>query len=151
MAEHCEGQFLWLKMQESSLKDYMSPKSLKRAISSTPKQLVQIYQQDWERIERGEASHRAISLLRWVAFAQRPLTIAEIAVAVLLNSGVDDMEELEDELPTDITRDYVDYEIIQCCTPFIETRKARETMRDSALTVHLAHFTIREFLVNSLH
>lgn len=148
MTERCEGQFLWLKMQEQTLKSWMNSRQLQNALNKTPKRLFQIYQRRWEKIQSGERSDRAVSLLRWAAFARRPLTVGEITVAALIEEEEETLST--DELPDAIDEDYISSEILEICGPLIETRSSSTATDPGSQTVHLAHFTVREFLVNCL-
>jgi hypothetical protein len=67
-----------------------------------------IYERNWNKIER---SDRAVALLRWAAFALRPLTIEEVTEAVLIN---EDCETLPmHELPDAIDDEYIGSEILE--------------------------------------
>ncbi|KAJ4190007.1 hypothetical protein NW759_016751 [Fusarium solani] len=63
MTDRCQGQFLWLKMEEEPLRRGMNKKHL--------------YDRNWTRIARLEEweKRRVFALLRWTAFALRPLTV----------------------------------------------------------------------------
>lgn len=54
--------------------------------------------------------------MRWTAFALRPLTVCEIAEAVLITDS-DDLPV--DDLPDTVDGDYVDSEIVGLCGPLI--------------------------------
>ncbi|GKT46153.1 vegetative incompatibility protein HET-E-1 [Colletotrichum spaethianum] len=121
MAERCNGQFQWLKMQEEILRKGRNKKQLEKDIDETPAGLEQLYDRNWERIERLRYAEktRAYSLLRWAAFALRPLTVCEITEAVLIN---DDCEDLPlDEMPDSIDDDYIESEIMGLCGSLIES------------------------------
>lgn len=62
----------------------------------------------------------------------------------------EDCEDLPtDELPDAIDKDFIESEILDLWSPLLETRGSpASTARNH--TVHLAHFTIREFLVGRL-
>ncbi|KAL2192536.1 ankyrin-1 [Corynascus similis CBS 632.67] len=145
MVARCEGQFLWLKMQEQNLKAWENLRQFERALEGTPTELDHIYERSWDRIER---SDRAITLLRWVAFSLRPLTIDEITEAILIDDD-------SGALPTSELPDAIDYEsiniaILEPCGPLIEVRGSYPGSVAGSRTVHLAHFTVREFLVRRL-
>ncbi|KAM0269258.1 hypothetical protein ACHAQH_009791 [Verticillium albo-atrum] len=50
MADRCQGQFLWLKMQEESLRGGMNKKQLQHAIANTPTGLDRLYDHNWIRV-----------------------------------------------------------------------------------------------------
>jgi hypothetical protein len=149
MTNRCQGQFLWLKMQEESLRRGMNKKQLQSAIENTPTGLDHLYDRNWTRITwlREWEKHRAFALLRWTAFALRPLTVCEITEAVLII----EFEDLPlDDFPDVVDDDYVDSEIIGLCGPLLEVRNDPADPSVGRRTVHLPHFTVRQFLLRQL-
>ncbi|KPM35923.1 hypothetical protein AK830_g10649 [Neonectria ditissima] len=149
MVERCEGQFLWLKLQGESLRRGMSKKQLENIVNDTPTDLDRVYDNNWKRIVQFKEAdrHRTFALLRWTAFALRPLTICEITEAVL----IDDTEELpRDDLPDDVDEDYVGSEVVGLCSPLLEVRSGPSASVLSQQTVHLPHFTVRQYLLRNL-
>ncbi|KAJ4223242.1 hypothetical protein NW757_014380 [Fusarium falciforme] len=149
MTDRCQGQFLWLKMQEESLRRGMNKKQLQHAIEDTPTGLDHLYDHNWVRITRfrERERHRAFALLRWAAFALRPLTVCEITEAALIVESED--LPLED-LPDDVDDDYVDSEIIGFCGPLLEVRNDPINPSPSRRTGHLPHFSVRQYLLCQL-
>ncbi|WYZ39892.1 hypothetical protein EsH8_IV_000233 [Colletotrichum jinshuiense] len=147
MTNRCDGQFLWLKMQEESLRKGMNKKQLQQTINNSPIGLNQVYDYSWTRITRyGELERlRAFAILRWAAFALRPLTVYEITEAALL----DDLGDLQlEDLPDAVDEDYIETEIVGLCSPLLDIRN--ESLPTDQQTVHLAHFTVREYLLLNL-
>ncbi|CAI0654143.1 unnamed protein product, partial [Colletotrichum noveboracense] len=150
MADRSNGQFLWLKLHEDSLRSWKNKKQLEDAIDKTPPGLEHAYERNWSRISRlpDWEKHRAHSLLRWAAFALRPLTASEITEAVLVN-GEDDEFPI-DELPDYVDDDYIDNEILRPCGSLLEARNTSTEAFAGLRTIHLTHFTVREFLLINL-
>jgi len=125
MADRCNGQFLWLKMQEGSLRSWQNKKQLKDAIDASPVGLEHIYERNRIQISRlpDRKRIRALSLLRWAAFALRPLKVCEITEALLIDEDCNDL--LIDEMPDSIDEDYIDSEIMSLCGPSIIIRNSR--------------------------
>ncbi|KAK8147549.1 hypothetical protein G3M48_001448 [Beauveria asiatica] len=150
LADRCKGQFLWVKLQEPSLRSGRTKKQLEAAIDRSPADLVHLYDRDWQRLLRlpAEDCSRAVSLLRWAAFALHPLTVAEITEALLIH---DDCDELPaDEMPDCIDQEYVDGEILGLCGSLVEIRNGASESSVSLWTVHLAHFSVKEFFVGRM-
>ncbi|KAK1838213.1 hypothetical protein CCHR01_19161, partial [Colletotrichum chrysophilum] len=141
MADRSNGQFLWLKLHEDSLRSWKNKTQLEDAIDKTPPGLEHAYERNWSRISRLPEleKHRAYSLLRWAAFALRPLTASEITEAVLVN-GEDDEFPI-DELPNYVDDDYIDNEILRPCGSLLETRDTSTEAFPGPRTIHLTHFT----------
>ncbi|KAL6858187.1 hypothetical protein ACO1O0_005643 [Amphichorda felina] len=159
MADRCEGQFIWVKMQGESLIRGLNKRQLYNAIDQTPTEIESIYDQNWMRIMGfpGQERRRAFSLLRLAAFALRPLTVAEVAEAVLVECeelGEEEEEKDEDfpmlELPDDIDEDYVNSRILDLCAPLVEVRSPASDPSPALQTIHLTHFSVKEYLLRKL-
>ncbi|KAF5974927.1 ankyrin repeat domain-containing protein [Fusarium coicis] len=161
MTDRSEGQFQWVKLQEGSLRKGRSRKQLEREIDETPSGLDSLYDREWNRINAmGESDRgRALSLLRWTAFARRPLTVYQITEAVLVT---DDMDKLPlDEMPDCVDQDYVDSMILELCGSLIEVRRVSSSENAESSEhipeseedfiglqeVHLSHFSVKEYLL----
>ncbi|KAJ5651018.1 uncharacterized protein N7484_004741 [Penicillium longicatenatum] len=115
LSDRCNGQFLWVKMQEDCLRS---------------------------------GKNRTISLLRWTAFALRPLTVNEITAALLIS---DDCEEVRvDELPDNVDDDYINTEILDLCGSLVEIRISQAETQAGLRTVHLAHFSVKQYLLSNI-
>ncbi|KAH7124619.1 prion-inhibition and propagation-domain-containing protein [Dactylonectria macrodidyma] len=150
MADRCEGQFLWLKMQENHLRRGKTKKQLEDAIAKTPVGLERLYDRNWEKIAglEEEDKTRAISLLRWAAFALRPLTVCEITEAVLIHEDCDDFPL--DELPDSVDDDYIESEVLDLCGPLLEVRSQPWEPSPAFRTVHLTHFSVKQYLLYNI-
>ncbi|KAF5617640.1 ankyrin repeat domain protein [Fusarium sp. NRRL 25303] len=149
MSDRCQGQFLWLKMQEECLRGGMNKKQLQRAIENTPTGLDRLYDHNWSKITKlgEEERDRAFALLRWAAFALRPLTVCEITeAALILTSG----ELSRDDFPDAVDDEYIKSEVIGLCGPLLEVRKGSPGSSPGRRTVHLPHFSVRQYLLCNL-
>ncbi|KAI1125655.1 ankyrin repeat-containing domain protein [Nemania abortiva] len=151
LADRCESMFLAIKLLEDDLRGGLNMKQLQRAIDQAPNKLDHIYDRDWERIQSLDSSrkHRAFSILRWVTFAARPLTVLEITECLLLPNGEDGDIDYE-ELPDFIDQVYVRTEILELCGSLIEIRaKPKSDLGDS--TIHLTHFSVKQYVLCHMH
>lgn len=89
-----------------------------------------------------------VKLLRWAAFALRLLTAGEITEAMLIFKEDNDL--LADELPDAIDDDYIEKGILKLCALFLEVCESNSELALRDWTVHLAYFTIRQFLIGCL-
>lgn len=165
MADRCQGQFLWVKLQSDSLRKGMNKKQLQKTVSDTPSGIERIYERNWQRIMElsDDERLRVMALLRWVAFGIEPLTVEEITEAVLV-----DMEDYDglpidiDSLPDSMDEDYAETQITGLCQSLVEirpgvSRRPEQTDPDMAgsihsllfATVHLTHFSVKEFLLSA--
>ncbi|GKT64702.1 hypothetical protein ColTof4_07098 [Colletotrichum tofieldiae] len=149
MTSRCDGQFLWLKMQEESLRKGMNQKQLQQAVNDSPTGLDRLYDNTWAEITRYREPERlrTFALLRWAAFATRPLTVSEITEAAVID---DHGDLLLEDLPDAVDEDYVETEIVGLCSPLLEVRSEPSASSPGQQTVHLVHFTVREYLLPNL-
>ncbi|CAI6098822.1 unnamed protein product [Clonostachys chloroleuca] len=149
MAARCDGQFLWLKLQEKSLRKGLNKKQLQNVIQNTPPGLEYTYDKNWHRITslQPDDQCRAISILRWLVSALRPLTVQEITEAVLI---MDSWELLSEDLPDEIDDDYIESEIIGLCGTLLEIRNSPANSAPADRTLHIPHFSVREYLLSKL-
>ncbi|KAF5669918.1 ankyrin repeat domain-containing protein [Fusarium denticulatum] len=149
MTDRCQGQFLWLKIQEDSLRAGMNKKQLRHAIEDTPTGLNDLYDHNWSRIMQLKEweKKRAFALLRWTAFASRPLTVCEITEAVLI---IESEDLLLEDLPDEVDDHYVNTEIVGLCGPLVEVRNDPSNASAGQQTVHLPHFSVKQYLLYHL-
>lgn len=149
MAERCQGQFLWLKLQQSQLRDSKSPKILRKSIEIMPQGLHSTYEHSWNNVQALEEPDRsrAIDTLRWLTFAFQPLTVQVLAEAMVINLEADSEGFSEDDLPDEIDEEYIDGEIKQLCGSLVEVH-SHEHPRFRV--VRLVHASVHEFLAAKL-
>ncbi|KAK7423736.1 hypothetical protein QQX98_000926 [Neonectria punicea] len=78
LVEHADGVFRWADLQLRSLRGKLRRKDVEKALSSLPKNLPKTYGRMLEHID-AEYPSQAISILRWLAYSDRPLVLAEAA------------------------------------------------------------------------
>ncbi|KAL9608440.1 MAG: hypothetical protein Q9167_006739 [Letrouitia subvulpina] len=152
MAERCEGQFLWLKLQQNQLRDSKSPRALKKTVQAMPQGLHSTYERSWNGIQALEEPDRsrAADILRWLTFAYRPLRVQELAEALVVNFDAGTEAFSEDELPKSIDNRYINGEIKNLCGSFIEVRDEKSHSDSRLQLVQLVHASVNEFLVTRL-
>jgi len=124
MADKSEGMFLWIKLQEQHLSGGKSQKQLRKIVDEMPQGLGHAYQRDWMEMSRLRNAERlrALAILRWAAFALRPLTLLELAEALVVVND-DTIRDLQlDDIPDAIDEEYVNEEIIALCGSLLEIR-----------------------------
>ncbi|KAJ5806319.1 uncharacterized protein N7503_003921 [Penicillium pulvis] len=151
LTDRSNGQFLWIKLQMTSMSpyDWTSRRLLEQAIAAAPMRLEDTYQRNWIKIlERPErVRNRAMSLLRWIVFSLRPLKVQELAEALLISEDCDDV--LVNETPDYIDTDFVNNGILGCCGSLLDIRKMEGEHGIGVRTVHLAHFTVKQYLLGN--
>lgn len=143
LLDRCQGQFLWVRLQETKLSGPMP--MIRKGLENAPKDLNQIYEREWSRIENLDEHLRewAISLLRWTACAFRPLTVAETTGAIMIDKS---MEELE-SYASYIGDDYVNEMMKDICGSLLDVHSETNDTAAIHMTLRIPHFTIRQFLL----
>ncbi|KAK3167772.1 hypothetical protein OEA41_004218 [Lepraria neglecta] len=116
-----------------------------------PKELESVYRKGWESIlnRPGNEKSRALNILRWAVFAARPLTVSEITEALIIPDYEEDKDLLLDEIPDCYNREYVSDRIVDLCASLVEIRAIPREEELESRTIHLRHFSVREFLVTT--
>lgn len=142
MVEKWDGMFLWIKMQEGQLRDYKTKEQLRRTVSRMPKGLHHTFERSWKDIQQlsdFEEQERAVAILRWAAYAFNPLTVRQMAEALL----VEEDPEMEDfEIPS-VGQTYEDEGITRLCGSLIEIRQNRRSR-----TVEIVHASAKEYILS---
>lgn len=152
IASRCEGMFLWIKLQQDRLRSGKSKRELRSIVQAMPQGLFDTYRRSWESIQglANEDRERAISILRWLAFAYRPLTVQELTEALVLDFDDDKEAFNEDYLPETIDDEYVNGEIKGLCGSLVELRPGVNDSSISSRTIHLVHASVQDFLASAL-
>lgn len=151
LAVRSDGMFLWIKQQNmGQLRPGKPLKQLQQMVDRMPSGLKETYRKIWDEIERRERvdKERTLGILRLIAFAFRPLTVAEITEALLVKPGYDDINL--DEWPDAIDEEYIKSEIKGLCGSLIDIRSPGGSDVPGSKTLHLAHVSVKEFLVEEL-
>lgn len=87
--EKAQGMFLWIKLLQNRLSGAKSSFDLRKIIEDTPSGLEQAYERDLLRIASLEPDdrNRAVAILRWTIYAEKALTVRELAEALLVDLG----------------------------------------------------------------
>ncbi|KAL5349551.1 hypothetical protein ACLOAV_005846 [Pseudogymnoascus australis] len=152
IVDRSNGMFLWVKMQEGNLRGGKSILQLQETIEETPTGLGHLYDRNWKKIMSLQQSDRtrALSILRWAAFALRPLTVLEITEALLVMDDDSHDNILVNGLPDEIDEEYVNSEVKGLCESLVETRGTSPKESFASMTVHLAHFSVKQYLLYNM-
>ncbi|KAH7111003.1 hypothetical protein B0J13DRAFT_273714 [Dactylonectria estremocensis] len=146
IVDRFESMFLGIRVLEGQLRSTKSVGSLHRTIDQAPTRLTDLYDRNWMKITNLQEPDRSrtLAILRWATFALRPMTILEIAKALLLaEEGWE--TSFEEELPDTIDEEYIRLEILELRGPLVETRG--QGSEPASLTVHLTHFSVKQYIL----
>ena len=150
IAAMSNGMILWIDLHRSDLSSNKNKTALLQSVEETPMGLQSIYERNWQFIQNLKRRYRsrALSILRWVTFSARPLTVRELTEALLV-LDTNEPENVDfDNAPRCIDADYIANEIYGLCGSLIEFRNTRSNPRLELLTLHLRHFSVRHFLLS---
>ncbi|KAL1645241.1 hypothetical protein SLS58_003948 [Diplodia intermedia] len=112
LAERSDGMFLWITQQSlGQLRPGKPLRQLQQIVDKMPTGLKETYRKKWNEINGydREDQERTSAILRLVAFAFRPLTVAEITEALLVKQDHDNLSL--DGWPDEIDDEYIKGEI----------------------------------------
>ncbi|KAF6514184.1 hypothetical protein HZS61_006440 [Fusarium oxysporum f. sp. conglutinans] len=139
IGDGADGMFRWAACQLESLARCLSPKAIKIALRSLPRDLNETYYRMLQNIP-SEYKSGAIRLLQFLVYTKRPLTLSE-AIEVIATEidreprGFDVDGRLS--LKADVLRYCPSLVIIAKVTKQVETVEE----------LHLAHFSVKEYLL----
>jgi ankyrin repeat protein len=150
IADRCCGQFLCLEALKQSLRSVKSETQAKKIIAAAvPGNVSKMYDRDWTRISRLPQIERvfAVSILRWVTFAFRPLNVVELSISVMHDLALDgDHDPTRDQLLDMVDGTYIAYflgEIQRLCGCLLKIR----VDPGMKTTIHLSHFSVKEHYI----
>ena len=162
-AEKSEGMFLWIKLLYARFSRSYSPSTLHDIISSTPSGLDQAYERDLKAILclRKEDQIRAIAILRWTLFAERPLTVRELCEALIVERDLGDEYKESDtdslkfddglldqaDIPEVWDDIYVEDQILKLCGSLIVVRGEDADQPIENHAIYFVHFSVKEYLL----
>ncbi|KAK6436813.1 hypothetical protein LTR95_006993 [Oleoguttula sp. CCFEE 5521] len=172
LVQRADGMFRWVYCQLQQLKKSKStqPSSLKAALFALPKTLDETYQRMLNNIDEDDRPY-ALKLIRWLAYAQSPPSLGELAEASIIDPmddpaadgsvNIDDRGDWEDAL--EILADFVVIEGADEAD--MDDRISRSAGLDDVrgdlgvtylshdiekdTRVRLAHFSVKEYLESS--
>ncbi|KAH5574501.1 hypothetical protein HBI24_193910 [Parastagonospora nodorum] len=141
LVEGSQGMFRWAVCQLDTLRKCRNRAGLRRSLATLPQTLEQTYDRILHKITQ-EDSIYAIRVLRWLTFAERPLSLHEIAEAVALVVGRTPVFDKEEVLQDPM-------EILDICSSLVTVRDMRDGEDGwPAQIVVLAHFSVKEHLLS---
>ncbi|PVH74380.1 hypothetical protein DL98DRAFT_604683 [Cadophora sp. DSE1049] len=145
LVEEGNGMFRWAALQLEELKALrpMKPRSINQALQSLPGDLDETYERILTKIPAGNTTE-ALSILRWISFATRPLFVEEIMEICAIR--------LNEEPEFDIEERYQPRDILDVLPGLITINpplKSSETPIYGLHTVAFSHFSVQEYLTGN--
>lgn len=155
-ADRSKGMFLWIQLLEKEIEKANgdNAKRLKGIVREMPSGISQAYARELDKIDRLTGRHRqqAITILRWVLFAVRPLQVKELAEALIV-SEYEDESYPDDDLPDEweecfVDEYYVKTNILGLGGSLLVLRPESSNAPLASHTVHFVHFSVKEYLTS---
>ncbi|RAK89848.1 hypothetical protein BO79DRAFT_263513, partial [Aspergillus costaricaensis CBS 115574] len=137
------GSFRWMDCQLQTLRRCATPQAVHKALKDLPKSLEEHYTMVIGKLD--ESNRIPVkNLLRWVAFALRPLSLEEITSAMAINADNEVNPFCDEDLVLLDPESFID-----SCSSLVSTYcRGDESSGTQGVYVKLAHFTVREFLTS---
>lgn len=135
-------RFQWVTCQLDSLKGCLTPFSLRKALRSLPKTLDETYARILCKIDERNCPY-ALRILQWLTHSIRPISLAELAEALVVDVNEDPRFDVEGRFPQ--LR-----ELLTICPGLVTTATETEdsSSASTSVEVKLAHCSIKEYLVS---
>ncbi|MCJ1405107.1 hypothetical protein MMC11_008333 [Xylographa trunciseda] len=153
-ARKSAGMFLFLDLLGQEINPGDTTRSLRKIVSEMPTGLENVYKRELKRILdlKGYRREQALAVLRWILFAVRPLSVRELAEALILTSDETEPFYPFDALPKTwgaryVDEDYVNDNITKYCGSLVELRKSSADDSLELETVHFVHASVRDYLL----
>ncbi|KAF5490945.1 Potassium channel AKT1 [Colletotrichum fructicola] len=147
-----DGVFRWATCQLDNLATCDSPRSIKEALNDLPRDLNETYRRILQDM-RPELKQKGFQLLRFLVYADKPLTVAEAKDVLATHiETVPHHFDIERRL-------FVDEDLLRYCpglimittSSYVDWRfkgyPSKRTVEREQKEVHLAHFSVKEYLL----
>jgi hypothetical protein len=144
-----KNRFRWVALQLDAVSRCRSVNALRRVLSSLPRSLEETYRRILDSIVEEEVPH-VRRILQWLCFSKRPVRIEEIAIIYQISDKIKPPFENEDELfhledSMDICRGLLSSSLLHTNPEEWKHLPHPTTLQ----IVHLAHFSVKEYLLSS--
>ncbi|CAG8957981.1 hypothetical protein HYFRA_00000324 [Hymenoscyphus fraxineus] len=144
------GMFRWVDCQLVSLSKCLTRNDIKKALKSLPKTLDETYERILTSVDEEHRPKLALAL-KWISGATRPLTIKELAEAIVIDSTQEPPFQEENRLPDPNWIIPILSSLVVISTHVEHPNRDRKYLpyiEDPATLVKLAHFSVKEYLTS---
>lgn len=155
LTSRADGVFRWADLQMKELAGKAREKDVEKALTRLPETLGQTYERMLQKIDRDDYGEEALMVLRWLAYSQRPLTLAEISeIAAFQVEDKGATGSGEQTITFDPGNRFGDqWEIHRILGGLITVAASggvrselETTVNTREITVSLSHFSVKEYL-----
>ncbi|KAL8655694.1 MAG: hypothetical protein Q9226_002942 [Calogaya cf. arnoldii] len=143
LVSNAHGMFRWVVCQLDTLRACNKVSSIKKALEQLPPTIDETYERILSAIEPNDTAE-AYHILQWLAFAERPLLLEEVAEAAVTRGDGGPIEP-EDRL-------FDPFEVMRICKSLVSLSDDTLTICGKVISgrfVRFAHFSVKEYLLSS--
>lgn len=145
IVEKASGIFQWAVMVVEKARDFNeyieTPKGILKELEDLPQGLDKLYEKSFQTMDTDRRS-QSLQLLRWVCFAQRPLSVEELHDALLFDSSVTTWQKSMDCKKSSHEMENI-IKSLSCNLAVIHKKN------EGHHTVQLRHQSVHDYLVSS--
>ncbi|KAI1197706.1 hypothetical protein F5X97DRAFT_170866 [Nemania serpens] len=152
ITQRSDGIFRWADLQIEALRGKTREVDVNRALRNLPKNLSETYKRILDRIEFECYREEAVAVLRWLSYAQSPLSLAQIAEIAAFDvqaANIQNIGPASDQYDvTFLPQNRFDdpREILRILSGLITVTGSFESSMAGELVVSFSHFSVREYL-----
>jgi hypothetical protein len=135
LIDGANGMFLWVSLILEDLKKSTKPRAIRKALETLPSDLPGIYMNILHQIRKYDQT-TAQSILQWVVWAIRPLTLEELTIAIAIAPEHTSMSSMKDDMHIDLKQD-----LRLIFGPILRIEDDN--------TIHLIHQSAKDFLIGT--
>lgn len=147
LANGSQGMFRWVCCQVEVIAKCVTPRDLRRALSSLPKSLSAAYTSIIAQIEEFHWEY-AMKILLWLAISSEPLRIEEAADTLTIDFEAEEGPSFDPDLRLQDVGDIIDISST-LVTPCKILRQHENCMKEFT-ELRLAHHTVKEYLLSDV-
>ncbi|CUS10698.1 unnamed protein product [Tuber aestivum] len=142
LVSRAQGMFRWVDCLLRILQECITPKAVRGALKELPKDLDSVYLRILDSIHETQREYIQRAM-HWLSFSAKPLTLGQLAEAVVIESDVNNYGEDPETL-------FEIHSLMSICPSLISFEDARDDQSSAKETrlLRLAHFSVKEYLIS---
>ncbi|CUS10699.1 unnamed protein product [Tuber aestivum] len=142
LVARAQGMFRWVDCLLRILRECITPKAVRAALKELPKNLDSVYLRILDSIHETQREYIQRAM-HWLAFSAKPLTLGQLAEAVVIEYDVNKYGEDPETL-------FEIQSLMSICPSLISFEDARDDQSSPQETrlLRLAHFSVKEYLIS---
>jgi hypothetical protein len=151
LTSKADGVFRWAALQLLALRDKDRDRDVETALEDLPKNLEETYEVILRRIENSHRSDMALSILRWLAYSQRPILLSEVSEIAIFETKKGASAAIDDYSVSFNAKDrfssiWMARKILLGLITVSGIDDRDEVLKDQDGVVSFSHFTAQEYL-----